>query len=183
MTSQPVLAYSEFQTPFELHTDTSGKALEAILYQTQNNQKKVIAYASRSLFRPEKNYSALKLEFLALKWAVTEKFSDYLMNNHFTGYTDNNPLTHVLSSAKLDATSQRWASAMGQFNFDLIYRPRLNNKDADAMSRYPYEKVEGDCENRVSIDDKIVKTICNNIQIEALIEFIPSASINIVEGT
>ena len=51
------------------------------------------------------------------------------------------------------------------------------------MSRYPYEKVEEDCGNRVRIDDKTVKTICNNIQIEALIEVIPSASINIVEAT
>ena len=118
-----------------------------------------------------------------MKWAVTEKFSDYLMNNHFTVYTDNNPLTHVLSSAKLDATGQRWASALGQFNFDLIYRSGLNNKDANAMSRYPYEKIKGDCGNRVRIDDKTVKTICNNIQIEALIEVIPSASINIVEAT
>ena len=99
MTSPPVLAYPDFQNPFELHTDASGKGLGAIIYQSQNSQKKVIAYASRSLSRPERNYSAFKLEFLALKWAVTERFSDYLMNNHFTVYTDNNPLTHVLSSA------------------------------------------------------------------------------------
>ena len=116
----------------------------------------MIAYASRSLSRPERNYSAFKLEFLALKWAVTETLSDYLMNNHFTVYTDYNPLTHVLSSASLDATGQRWASALGQFNNDLIFRSGLNNKDADAMSRYPYEKIEGDCENRVRIDDKTV---------------------------
>ena len=37
--------------------------------------------------------------------------------------------------------------------------------------------------NRVRIDDKTVKTICNNIQIETLFEVIPSASINIVEAT
>ena len=140
LTSPPILAYPEFQQPFELHIDASGKGLGAILYQTQNNQKKVIAYASRSLSRPEKNYTAFKLEFLALKWAVTEKFADYLMNTNFTVYTDNNPLTYILTTAKLDATGQRWASALGQFNFDLLYRAGLNNKDADAMSRYPYKK-------------------------------------------
>ena len=183
MTSPPILAYPDFQNPFELHTDASGKGLGAVLYQIQDGQKKVIAYASRSLSRPERNYSAFKLEFLALKWAVTEKFSDYLMNNHFTVYTDNNPLTHVLSSAKLDATGQRWASALGQFNFDLIYRPGLNNKDADSMSRYPHEKLEGDGETRLKIDDKTIKTICNNVQIEALIEVLPVASINIIEAT
>jgi hypothetical protein len=43
------------------------------------------------------------IEFLALKWAVTDKFSDYLMTSKFIAYTDNNPLTYVLSSTKLDA--------------------------------------------------------------------------------
>ena len=48
------------------------------------------------------------------------------------------------------------------------------------MSRYPFEKVE---EDRKKIDGKTVKTICGNIQIEALIETLPTASINIVEAT
>lgn len=181
LTSPPILAYPEFQKPFELHTDASGKGLGAVLYQTQDSQKKVIAYASRSLSRAEKNYSAFKLEYLALKWAVTEKFSDYLTNTHFTVYTDNNPLTHILSSAKLDATGQRWASALGQYDFDIIYRSGLNNVDADTMSRYPFEKVEE--EDRMKIDGKTVKTICGYIQLEALVETLPSASINIVDAT
>ena len=181
LTSPPILAYPEFQKPFELHTDASGKGLGAVLYQTQDGQKKVIAYASRSLSKAERNYSAFKLEYLALKWAVTEKFSDYLTNNQFTVYTDNNPLTHILSSARLDATGQRWASALGQYDFNIIYRAGLNNVDADAMSRYPFEKVEE--EDRMKIDGKTVKTICGNIQIEALIETLPTASINIVEAT
>ena len=107
LTSPPILAYPEFQKPVELHTDASGKGLGAVLYQTQDGQKKVIAYASRSLSKAERKYSAFKLEYLALKWAVTEKFSDYLTNNQFTVYTDNNPLTHVLLSAKLDATGHQ----------------------------------------------------------------------------
>ena len=41
---------------------------------------------------------------LALKWAVTEKCKNYLMGSHFTVFTDN---THILTSAKLDATGQR----------------------------------------------------------------------------
>ena len=77
------------------------------MYNVQDGMKKVISYASRSLSKSEKNYSAYKLEYLALKWAVTEKYSDYLTGVHFTVLTDNNPLTHVLTSAKLDATGQR----------------------------------------------------------------------------
>jgi len=101
----------------------------------------VIAYASRSLTKSERNYSAFKLEFLALKWAVTEKFSDYLTLNQFTVLPDNNPLTYVLTSTKLDATGQRWVSALSQFNFDIHYRAGVKNIDADSMRRYPYERV------------------------------------------
>jgi len=49
-----------------------------VLYQKQEGMDRVIAYASRTLSKPEKNYSIFKLEFLALKWAVTERFRDYL---------------------------------------------------------------------------------------------------------
>ena len=44
------------------------------------------------------NYSSAKLELLALKWAVTEKFRDYLLGSKFTVYTDNNPLAYVQTS-------------------------------------------------------------------------------------
>ena len=61
----------------------------------------VISFASRSLKPPEKNYSAHKLELLALKWAVTEKYHDYLYGATFEVITDNNPLTYVFTTAKL----------------------------------------------------------------------------------
>jgi len=61
----------------------------------------VISYATRGLSKSEKNYSTHKLEFLALKWAVTEKFHDYLYGTHFKVFKDSNPLTYVLTSAEL----------------------------------------------------------------------------------
>ena len=137
LTNPQILAFPDFQQTFELHVDASGNGLGAALYNVQDGQRKVIAYVSRSLSKSELNYSAYKLEFLAFKWAVTEKFKDYLMGAKFTVYTDNNPLTHILTSAKLDGTGQRWAPALSQFNFDLIYRAGLKNVDADSMSKYP----------------------------------------------
>lgn len=62
----------------------------------------------------------MKLELLALKWSVTEKFSEYLMGNKFVVYTDNNPLSY-LQTAKLAAIEQRWASQLALFDFELRY--------------------------------------------------------------
>ena len=164
-----------------MHTYACGQGLGAVLYQYHNEQKRVIAYASRSLSKSEKNYSAYKLDFLALKWAVTEKFSDYLTNNYFTVLTDNNPLTHILTSAKLDATGQRWASALGEFNFDIFYTPGVNNRDADGMSRYQNEKLTEDDELK-KIENNVVKAICSRISVSVL-EMVPCWNINIVEAT
>ena len=103
----PVLAFADFSQPFILRVDASGVGLGACLMQVQDGTERAIAYASRSLSLTESRYPAHRLEFLALKWAVTEKFRDYLGFSKFTIITDNNPLTYVLTSAKLDATTQR----------------------------------------------------------------------------
>ena len=96
---QCLVQIANCQLPFEVHTDASQKGLGAILYQNQGGIQRMISYASRGLKRTEKNYPASKLEFLALKWAVTDKFSDYLYGTKFIVLTDNNPLTYALSKA------------------------------------------------------------------------------------
>ena len=77
-TSTPILAYPDYQLPFILHTDSSSEGLGAVLYQKQEGKLKVITYASRSVSKTKANYPAHKLEFPALKWAVCEKFHEYL---------------------------------------------------------------------------------------------------------
>ena len=106
------------------------------MYQRQNDKLRVIAYASRSVSKTESNYPAHKLEFLALKWAVCEKFHKYLFGSKpFEIYTDNNPLTYVLTSAKLDACGQRWVAKLANYN-----RCGQSNVEADALSRISWPK-------------------------------------------
>lgn len=133
----PILGFANYKLPFTLHTDASSVGLGAVLYQVQDGKTKVIAYASRGLRPSERNYPAHKLEFLALKWAISDKFHDYLYGTSFQVVTDNNPLTYVLHKAKLDATSQRWVAALASYNFTLTYRPGRQNADADGLSRQP----------------------------------------------
>ena len=135
LTNPPVLAYADYSLSFELHTDASLDCLGAVLYQEQEGKKRVVAYASRSLKVSEKNYPAHKLEFLALKWVVMEKFHDYLYGSKFEAVTDNNPLTYIFTTAKLDATGQRWVAALSNYNFCIKYRSGHNNAEADGHSR------------------------------------------------
>lgn len=144
LTTAPVLGFANHKLPYVLHTDASTTGLGAALYQEQDGEMRVIAYASRGLSRSESHYPAHKLEFLALKWAVTEKFCDYLYGSPFTVITDSNPLTYILTTAKLDATSYRWLSALSSFEFQLRYRAGKQNVDADSLSRRPHPEPVND---------------------------------------
>ena len=137
LTSPPVLAFPDFELPFLLNTDASADGLGAVLYQQQHGKLRAVAFGSRSLSPSEKNYylQSGKLEFLALKWAVTEKFRDYLYYApEFTVYSDNNPITYGLSTAKLNTTGHCRVSELADFNFKIRYHPGKENGDADYLS-------------------------------------------------
>ena len=84
----------------------------------------------RHLSKSERNYDAHKLEFLALKWSVTERCREYLYGGHFEVYTDNNPLSYILTTAKLDATGQRWVASQANYNCKIFYRRGKLNVEA-----------------------------------------------------
>ena len=154
--STPILAYPNYQLPFTLHTDSSTDGLGAVLYQKQDGKMRVIAYASRSVSKAEANYPAHKLEFLALKWAVCEKFHEYLYGSKpFEVFTDNNPLTYVLTSAKLDACGQRWVAKLANYNFSIKYKCGVSNAEADALSRIKWPEALSE---NVDIDNGCMDT-------------------------
>ena len=160
----PVLAYADYRLPFKLHTDASTMGLGAVLYQHQDGQDRVVAYASRSLKTSERNYPAYKLEFLALKWAITDKFHDYLYGATFDVVTDNNPLTYVFTTVKLDATGQWWLAELSNYNCSISYRSGTQNADADGLSRKKPE-------TETKIFPDVLKgichaTICNAITVD-----------------
>ena len=141
--SPEVIAYPDFSKPFVVHTDASQEGLGAALYQEQDGKLRIISLASRTLSATERNYfmHSGKLEFLALKWAVTEKFHDYLINGQeFEVVTDNNPLTYVLSTAKLHATGLRWVATLANYRFSIRYRSGKKHIDADFLSRNVVEE-------------------------------------------
>lgn len=118
LTCAPILAFADFTKPFVVEVDASHQGLGAILSQENQGRLKPVAYASRSLRRSERNmenYSSMKLELLALKWAISEKFREYLLGSKCTVYTDNNPLSHF-QSIKLGATEQRWVAQLAAFD-------------------------------------------------------------------
>ena len=74
------------------------------------------------------DYSSAKIELMALKWSVCNKFKDYLLGSKFTIFTDNNPLCYIKSS-KLGATQIRWLSELTLYDFDALSHHRKINEE------------------------------------------------------
>ncbi len=176
--SPEVISYPDFDIPFFVTCDACNDGLGAVLYQKQNGVNRVISFASRTLSDAEKKYHlhSGKLEFLALKWAITEKFSDYLKYGpSFVVYTDNNPLTYVMTTAKLNASGLRWVAELSDYDFSLQYRPGKVNKDADGLSRnpIPIEQMQQNCTKEINPENTKVlmtssKMPCCSISIDEL---------------
>ena len=157
----PVLAFADFKKPFLLETDASIEGLGAVLSQKQDDGRyHPIAYASRGLKRGKSRYHSSKLEFLALKWAVTDQFKEYLQYQPFLIRTDNNPLTYVMTTPNLDAIRHRWVVAMAGYNFEIEYIRGSDNKVTDALSQVG-ERLDEDAVKEL-LDQGIIKELLNN---------------------
>ena len=165
----PILAFLDFDKPFLLETDASGRGLGAVLSQKQaDGWYHPITYASCVMNETEQRYHSNKQEFLTLKRAVTKQFHEYLLpygknQNEFVVHTNNNPLTYIFSSANLDAAGQHWVARLASYNFSLEYQKGKDNTVADFLSqmneRLPEEEVQ---EYLSKIPYPGVKAVLNN---------------------
>jgi len=133
-TTSPILGYPDFTRPFVLYSDASDCAIGAVLSQLQNSQETVICYWSRQLTKPERNYSTIEQEALAVVGAVKE-FYPYLYGFHFELFTDHNPLTSLKDLKDIGSHLTRWMLYLQQFDFTFHHRPGKYHANADAMSR------------------------------------------------
>ncbi|KAL1277366.1 hypothetical protein QQF64_024039 [Cirrhinus molitorella] len=140
LVKQVLLAHPDFSRPFILSVDASTSGLGVVLSQVQEGHAaaRPIVFASKSLNHAQSKYPAHRLEFLAMKWAICDKFSHWLRGHRFTVWTDNNPLKYILTKPKLDACEQRWVAKLAPFEFDIQYIPGSKNVVADALSREPF---------------------------------------------
>lgn len=74
-----------------------GWAGSSSITGSRDTLERPVAFASKSLSQAQRNYPSHRLEFLALKWSVCYKFSHWLKDHVFTVWTDNNPLTHIIT--------------------------------------------------------------------------------------
>ena len=79
-------------------------------------------------------------------------------------YTDNNPLTYILTTAKLDATRHRWIASLANYNFKIFYRSGKVNVELDALSQIPWENTLLDYMEPVIVKTMLQSKLVINVE-------------------
>jgi len=117
--------------------DACDYGLGTVPTQEYDNQKFVIAYASRTLTATERNYFPTEKEALAILWA-TKYFRSYLEGTTLYIRSDCRALQWLFDMKDLSGRLARWVINLSAFNIvDIKYKPGKTNSNSDALSRYP----------------------------------------------
>jgi len=148
--SSPILAMPNDADPFLLDTDACDVSIGAVLSQVQNGVERVIAYASRSLSKPERNYCVTRKELLAIV-CYTKTFRQYLLGRQFVIRTDHSALQWLRTTPEPIGQQARWCEILKEFDFQIVHRLGRLHGNADAMSRRPCRQCGNDGENKVAV--------------------------------
>ena len=132
----PILGYPNDTDPYTLTTDASLFDIGAIISQRQQWGERVIAYASKTLSKSQRNYSATKRELFAIVY-FTQHFRNYLLGQKFLIVTDHRALTWLYSFKEPDGLLARWIEKLGQFDFEIKHEAGKKIPHADCLSRVP----------------------------------------------
>jgi len=131
------LSFPDREKPFFLFCDASNIGIGSTLSQMNDKGEFVpLCFYSRKLQAAEINYPTVEKELLCVVNSVA-KFRKYLLDRHFTIYTDNAATTHLFSKKEPNSRLLRWCLSLQEFDFTIRHIPGKNNVVADVLSRFP----------------------------------------------
>ena len=127
MARETILAYPDFNQPFEIHTDASKTQLGACISQAGHP----IAFYSRKLNDAQTRYTTTERELLSIVETLKE-FRNILLGQQLIVHTDHENLTY--KNFNTDRV-MRWRLFLEEYSPDLRYVKGERNIVADALSR------------------------------------------------
>ena len=162
MTQVSVLAVPDFNKTFVVETDASGKGLGVVLMQ----EGQPVAYMSQTLSDKAITKSVYEKELMAMV-LVIQKWRHYLLGRHFIVHTDQKSLKFLIDQRLMSEEQNKWTSKLLGFDFEIKYKPGIENRAADALSRkllfsamsticfFEWEELEAEIEK----DEKLKKIL------------------------
>jgi hypothetical protein len=117
----------------------SDYAVEAVLGQTKDKKHHAIAYASKTLTRPQLNYATTKKELLVVVYVI-DKFRSYLVGAKVIVYTDHAALKYLLTKKDAKPRLIKWILLLQEFDLEINDKRGVENFVADHLSRMYFEK-------------------------------------------
>jgi len=132
--SEPILALPSNIETFTLDCDASNYGLETVLLQMQSEIKKVIAYSSCTMNKPERRYKTTRKELLAIVNGL-KQFRQYLTGRHFIIRTDHVALSWLRRTLEPMPQVARWLTFIDEFDYEIVHRKGKRHANADGFSR------------------------------------------------
>jgi len=142
----PVLTLPSDHGRYMLDCDASDVGLGAVLSQEQSGLEHVIAHASRSLGRSERNYDTTGKELLAIVYRL-QQFRQYLTGRHFVIRTDHAALSWLRRTPEPMPQLANWLTFIEGFSYEVVHRGAKKHSTADGLSRRPHTS-NSECEHR-----------------------------------
>ncbi|GBM82950.1 Transposon Ty3-G Gag-Pol polyprotein [Araneus ventricosus] len=123
--TSPVLTYPRTDKEFVLDTDASNEGIGTVISQKIGNEECVIAYFSKSLSKPERNYYVTRKELLAIVKSI-EHFHHYFYGRKFLLRTDHASLRWLLNFREPESQIARWIRRLQEYDFEIQHRKECN---------------------------------------------------------
>jgi transposase InsO family protein len=130
-----LLRHPDPRLPFAVECDASDVGIGAVLFQVDGEERRVIAYASKSLLERERKYTTTERELLAIVFAL-QKWRVFLIGRHFHVFTDHHCLQYMQRCRLLSPRITRWVLLLQEYDFSIKYLPGVQNHLADILSRF-----------------------------------------------
>ena len=158
LTAAPILSFPRSDCPFIIDTDASDYGIGAVLSQIQDGRETVIAYASRTLSKSERNYCTTRKELLALVYFI-KQFRHYLYGVKFIARTDHKALKWLFNIKEPEGQIARWITQLSEYEFDIEHREGKKHGNADGLSRLPC--LQGDSDK--GVEERALCMVSNQV--------------------